>query len=205
MLLLISQAWHDVDDGVWQLIGFGLTFLAALVVGMVVTRLIRLASARGHLPQKMAVRLRRTFYWLLAFVMMAAVLQGTHLFDQAWAVVSAMLVAVALGFVALWSVLSNVVCALFILAFRPFRIGDRVEIVDPSDHKVGMSGVVSELSLMFTTLEADSEDEDTRVVFRVPNSVFFLKGVRVSFPKESEHTTFFDVPAQASRPEPRAR
>jgi small-conductance mechanosensitive channel len=44
---------------------------------------------------------------------------------------STALLAVALGFVAAWSILSNATSAVLVLILRPFRIGDTVELMDP--------------------------------------------------------------------------
>jgi hypothetical protein len=46
---------------------------------------------------------------------------------------------------------------------------------------------------MFMTIE-ESETDEERIITRVPNSAFFLKGVRVRIPHDGRATnTFFDV------------
>ncbi|MDG6404504.1 hypothetical protein QCD79_31475, partial [Pseudomonas quasicaspiana] len=40
----------------------------------------------------------------------------------------------AVAFFAMWSVLSNLLCAVLIYTIGPFRIGDVVEFVDKLDH-----------------------------------------------------------------------
>lgn len=51
----------------------------------------------------------------------------------------------------MWSVLSNLLCAILIFTIGPFRIGDMVELVDTLD-KPGVKGRVVAINLMFTTL-----------------------------------------------------
>ena len=192
-IFVAAAGWSAVDDGMIQVISVAVACLVALGFGIGAARLLGALARAGHLPPVMAARLRRTFWWLMIAVVAAALLQGTHLFDQAWAVLSGMLLALAVAFVALWSVLSNAVCALLILAFRPFRVGDLVEILEPGDRKQGVKGRVGELSLMFTTLEVELE-EGKRTVYRIPNSVFFQKGLAVTFDRPQNHDTFFHVP-----------
>jgi small-conductance mechanosensitive channel len=86
-----------------------------------------------------------------------------------------MVAMIAIGFVAVWSVLSNILCTLMLLIFRPFRVGDEVEIVDPA-MTAGLSGVVRNINLMFTTLRTSNDGEviDTQI----PNNLFFQKLVR---------------------------
>lgn len=190
------RSWSFEDPSLpWLLTGA--LFLTALVVGLGLTRALRVLVRTGHFPPTMAKRLTKVFWWFIAFLALATVLQNTRLFEQAWAVVSGITLALAVAFVALWSVLSNAVCALLILAFRPFRIGDNVEVIEPSDGKAGVGGRVYDLSLMFTTLEGEDAGA-SRTLIRMPNSVFFQKAVRVTFPRETTRTTFFDVREQGS-------
>lgn len=183
----LSQRWA------WTLVALALVFLVAIVLQIVAARVLSVLVRAGHLPQTMAGRLLTASRWLLVVVVVASVLQGTHLFDQAWAVLSAMLVAVAVGFVALWSVLGNVACAVLILIFRPFRMGDQIELLEPADLKTGISGKVTDLSLIFTTLALE-EDEDNIQVARVPNSIFFQKVIRVTLPRSLQHSKSFVQP-----------
>ncbi|MBL9037117.1 MAG: mechanosensitive ion channel, partial [Archangium sp.] len=71
----------------------------------------------------------------------------------------------AIGFVALWSTLSNILCTVLILMTRPFRIGD--ELTFPPDD---IEGRVVDLSFFFTTLRTN----DGRFI-NVPNTMFFQR------------------------------
>lgn len=144
----------------------------------------------GNLPPRMSQRLLQTFGWVLFMLVATVTLQQTGIFDKAWDVFSAILIATAVGFIALWSVLSNAVCAILILLMRPFRFNDRIEILEPADDKIGVSGRVIDLNLMFTTIEVEDRD-DALVLCRVPNSTFFTKGVRVTTPKSLHHSNSF--------------
>jgi small-conductance mechanosensitive channel len=85
-----------------------------------------------------------------------------------WGVLSTVLAMVAIGFVAVWSVLSNTLCTLVIMVFRPFAVGDEVEF--PQD---GVKGRVIDLNVFFTTLDAGDG-----TVMQVPNNLFFQKVMR---------------------------
>jgi len=79
-----------------------------------------------------------------------------------------MLALVAIGFVAVWSILSNALCALMLMLTRPFDVGDTIEIVPD-----GIKGKVVNFSLLFTTLR----ETEARVI-QVPNNTFFQKAIR---------------------------
>ena len=97
-----------------------------------------------------------------------------------WASLSAVLMLVALGFVAVWSILSNASCALFLVVFSPFRIGDEIEIIEASSldpDKPGLKGRVINISFIYTTLvETAPDGTENRV--HVPNNQLFQRAIR---------------------------
>lgn len=72
---------------------------------------------------------------------------------------------VAIGFVAVWSILSNVLCTFVLILFKPFAIGDEVEFPAES-----VGGKVVDLSLMYTTLKTSDG-----AFVQIPNNMFFQK------------------------------
>ncbi len=96
---------------------------------------------------------------------------------------------VAIGFVAVWSVLSNFLCTFVLVVFKPFSVGDEIEI--PADH---VKGRVVDLSLIFTTLQV-SEDETVLV----PNNVYFQ---RVFKRRVGRHTVALGEQLRQTEPPP---
>ncbi len=72
---------------------------------------------------------------------------------------------VAVGFVAVWSVLSNFLCTFVLILFKPFSVGDELEI--PADK---VQGRVVDLSLLFTTLRTPDGAN-----YLIPNNMFFQR------------------------------
>lgn len=167
-----------------------LTLLVAMLLSRGMARLIRRLATDGHLSAVMAGRLQLTRRWTVIVVAGLVVLQATGLFDNAWALLSAVLAAVAIGFFAAWSLLSNATSALLILAFRPFRSGDSVELVEPTNRTV-LGGKVTDINLMYTTLEETDEETGRVAALHIPNSLFFQKLVRVHTLHEPRTEPFF--------------
>lgn len=65
---------------------------------------------------------------------------------------------------------SNITASFFITLWRPFRLGDTVEILPES-----LKGRVIDRNLMFTALR-----DGTDCIIQVPNNLFFQKMFRVS-------------------------
>ena len=112
-----------------------------------------------------------------------------------WSTVMGALSLIAIGFVAMWSILSHMLASVLIVIFRPFEVGDRVEIVgdDP------VVGDVMDLNPVYTTLRA--ADGGT---FQVPNNVFFQKTLkRHALPASSERPATVTTPGEsAAVPQP---
>ncbi len=89
--------------------------------------------------------------------------------DTLLAVLGTILGLVAIGFVAVWSVLSNLLCAFVMVLFKPFAVGDEIELTGGD----GVKGTVVDLSLIFTTL-AVGKDE----TILVPNNLFFQRIIK---------------------------
>lgn len=161
--------WNELA----QTLPFELKTIASVAITIVVGTLLYLLARRGlsQLAKNGAVAeplvrlLRIILRWIFVTLMLLLVLQQLGVLDNVWAAVLAVGAMVAVGFVAVWSVLSNVLCTLLILIYSPFRIGDFVTI--PAE---GVSGEAVDLNLIFTTLRT----EDDQLV-QIPNNLFFQK------------------------------
>ena len=94
-----------------------------------------------------------------------------------WTALSGFVAVAAIAFFAMWSVLSNLLCAVLIFTVGPFRIGDVVELVDTLD-KPGVKGRVVAINLLYTTLIEAAEAGSGSSMVQVPNSLFFQRSVR---------------------------
>ncbi|RMU27684.1 hypothetical protein ALP32_04106 [Pseudomonas avellanae] len=153
-----------------------LILLAGYVLQRVVGGFLTGLGERYPLPPELLVPVRGGLRWLImgsafVFVLGRLGVSATVL----WTALSGFVAVAAVAFFAMWSVLSNLLCAILIFTIGPFRIGDMVELVDTLD-KPGVKGRVVAINLMFTTLIETPEAGGALV--QVPNSQFFQKSVR---------------------------
>jgi small-conductance mechanosensitive channel len=87
-----------------------------------------------------------------------------------WALLVGTITIIGVGFIATWAMTSNLTASFFLVLWRPFRVGQTVEILPEN-----LKGRVVDRNLMFTTLS-----EDSGSVLQIPNSLFFQKIFRVS-------------------------
>jgi small-conductance mechanosensitive channel len=148
---------------------FGPTAIAAIAV-LTTALLARRTRLRSLAPTVVRRRLglpKGVARWLfIAGLAIAALLILGIDLQGLWSTLVGALSLIAIGFVAMWSILSHMLASMLIVVFRPFGVGDRVEVVgdDP------VVGEVTDLNPVYTTLRAD--DGGT---LQVPNNLFFQK------------------------------
>lgn len=161
------------SDPVWKLsfeaMATVIVVLFAILLYLLASRLLAKLGQRSHLEESLVATLRIIVRWLFVILTAAAVMQVWEVLDQFWAAATAMVTLVAIGFVAVWSVLSNVLCSIILLAARPFRIGQRIAL-PPDDFE----GRVIEITLLHTVLKTDNND-----ILKIPNNLFFQRIMRI--------------------------
>jgi small-conductance mechanosensitive channel len=96
-----------------------------------------------------------------------------------WAVLVGAVTIIGVGFIATWAMTSNFTASFFLVLWRPFHVGQTVEIFPEN-----VKGRVVARNLMFTTLS-----EDSGSVLQIHNSLFFQKIFRVSGDQKTSLTS----------------
>lgn len=159
-MALAVESWSDVIQAAVVLLGG----VAAIVVGL--RALDALAKHRQFEP--MTFRPIRTLLKWLCIVLLASLLLKRFGFDLLTPL-STVLALVAVGFVAVWSVISNFLCTFLLIIFRPFRVGEFIELLGGD----GARGRVTELTNTHTVLE-----DDDGSIYCIPNNLFFQKPIK---------------------------
>lgn len=155
-----------------------LILLLAWLAQRILTRAIsRLGARYNMLPQELLLPLRGLLRWLIMGSALLLVLERLGVSATVlWTAITGFTAVAAVAFFAIWSVLSNMFCALLIFTLGPFRLGDTVEVIESAD-KPGVKGRVLAINLFYTTLQ-DLDEGAAGALLQVPNSLFFQKSVR---------------------------
>jgi small-conductance mechanosensitive channel len=145
-----------------------LVALGGLIANMIVRRALTLLAHRTNLTESDVQPLRRIMHWTVSLITCVLVL-GVFGFELGgvWAILSTLFAMIAIGFVAVWSILSHTSATVLILLLRPFHIGDIIELQSEN-----IKGRVVDLNFFFTTLQVDEH-----TTHQVPNNLFFQKVV----------------------------
>ena len=181
----IQQAREAVrtffDLELWSIIGQR----ALLIGGVVLVTLLILRVGRGlldrlqrarHLPDTVMLPIRRGLRALIVVLALILALQfaGFSMLTILTGL-GALLALIGVAFIAVWSILSNVACSLFLMIFKPFRIGDYVELVE-SAAGPNVGGRVTDVTMMYVVLREETDEGPAFV--QVPNNLFFQKTIR---------------------------
>jgi len=157
-----------VDPGTWPgAVSYGVIFV---FVAWMAGRAVRLAVHRalgGHVPRadptavKFLGQLARLSIYVVALLSFVYEIPVLRQLGGVW-LTSVGVVSVIVG-IAAQSTLGNLISGVSLLLYRPFRLGDRLQVMTPSGLE---SGSVESLSLGYTTLQTD----DNRKIV-IPNSV----------------------------------
>ncbi|WP_447594947.1 mechanosensitive ion channel domain-containing protein [Aquipseudomonas campi] len=173
--LELLTTWRDPLVRAGQVL---LILLLAWIAQRILTRAIsRLGTRYSMLPQEVLLPLRGLVRWLIMGSAVMLVLERLGVSATVlWTALTGFTAVAAVAFFAIWSVLSNMFCALLIFTMGPLRLGDTVEVIDSAD-KPGVKGRVIAINLFYTTLQ-DLDENAAGALLQVPNSLFFQKSVR---------------------------
>jgi hypothetical protein len=161
----VGESWLN-----WRMIGLdALTVLIALIVDRVLYAALFTLYRTGRLPLSTTRLLRRwTRAALVVLVVLTMVAIAGWKIDSLWTFLTTLLAMIAIGFVAVWSILSNLLATVVILIWRPFNVGEEVEVVPE-----GITGRIVDISFMYTTLKAADGSRTS-----VPNSLWVQKLIK---------------------------
>jgi small-conductance mechanosensitive channel len=141
------------------------TFINRLMAGS-----IRGLEQRLSLPEEALLgftRVMKGIVWLIAALLILS-LWGVSV-SGLWTLLVTTATIIGVGFLAVWAMISNATANLFITIWRPFQLGDTVELLPEN-----LKGRVIVRNLMFTVLR-----EENGARLHVPNNLFFQKIFRV--------------------------
>ena len=151
-----------------------LAWLGQRVLGRTLGQL----GERYPIPPELLLPLGTVLRWLILGSALLLVLERLGVSASVlWSALTGFAAVGAVAFFAIWSVLSNLFCALLIFTVGPFRLGDLVEVIESAD-KPGAKGRVVAINLLYTTLEETAENGASGALLQVPNSLFFQKAIR---------------------------
>jgi small-conductance mechanosensitive channel len=169
-----AHEWIDILVPGLQIVGI---LLVAWLLLVLVHRVLIRTAERYQLPIDLVRPVRNGLRWIIYGAASLLIMERLGVSATVlWTGFTGFVTVAAVAFFAVWSVLSNLFCAILIYSTRPFKVNDVVELIDSGD-KPGIKGRVIDIRLVYTTLE-DVTPEHQGALLQVPNSLFFQKALR---------------------------
>src|SRR5579872_2543108 len=163
--MIALSYWHGVLGDLklysWRIVGAILVLLLMLVVGQIVNSRVRHALSKttvGANPTVLIARAARAAVYFLGIIWILAIFSVS--FTALAAVVSVTALALSLS---LQDLLKSLIAGIYLLAERPFHIGDRITVA-------GVTGVIDDIQMRATFLHSDRGE---RIV--MPNQTVFTQ------------------------------
>jgi small-conductance mechanosensitive channel len=170
------QSWlHPSNLDAETILAAAAIVAAAWVLIVLVNRLLRRVSwrvaQRLHMSYEASLTVARAVTGLVLIIAAMAVLNlwGVNLAGL-WTVLISGAAVIGVGFLAVWTMVSNITASLFLTIWRPFHLGATIELLPEN-----LKGRVIDRNMMFTTVRDDAGN-----ILQIPNNLFFQKVFRVS-------------------------
>ncbi|UII79082.1 mechanosensitive ion channel family protein [Flagellimonas sp. CMM7] len=173
---------QDLTSYKTQILITVILLIIVLVLNSLSKRAIRRfgkTSAINMNNRKIIFYLSNLFFYGLAIVVITLI-WGVNL--QEFSVfISSTLAVVGIGFVAQWSILSNLTASVILFFSHPLRLGDRVRVMDKD---FDWTGKVEDISGFYLFMRTD----DGRKI-SIPTNLVIQKGIEILQPDEVVDTT----------------
>lgn len=159
-----------------------LVIAVALILVRLTKKAMRTIENRDWLPPTFVVITGNFLRWTIWITMVLLVLEIFGLpLKTIWAGLLSTVLIVAVAFFASWSVMSNILASMLLIAFSRIRVGDIVELRETKRDEVGMRGRVVDINLFFVTLQelaVEPEISSELAMTQVPCHLFFFRVTR---------------------------
>ena len=156
-------------------------FVAISLLRRISRQVIWRADRGRYLPYESLLTVTRVVtggLWLITFLVVLN-LWGINI-SGLWTLLISMAAVLGVSFLAVWTIVSNMTASFFLTVWRPFHLGQTVEILPEN-----LKGRVIDRNLMFTVLR-----DERGFVLQVPNNTFFQKMFRVA---DSRKKSLFEI------------
>jgi small-conductance mechanosensitive channel len=170
-----------------MVLGTVLLLIAAWIVILILNRLawkllkgIEQRAGFSYEALLNITRLVTSILWLIATLLIMN-LWGVSV-GGLWTLLVSAAAVIGVGFLAVWTIISNITASFFITIWRPFHLGHTIEVLPEN-----LKGRVVDRNMMFTVVR-----EEGGTLLHIPNNLFFQKMFRVSGNRELSHFEFLE-------------
>ena len=155
-----------------QIIATVVTLILFFILKRFADSLVNRFGQRAHFPKARVQLVKKYIDFLLATLVSVVIVSiwGVKP-DQIFLFISSILTVVGVGFFAQWSILSNVTAGIILFFSFPFKIGDRIRVMDKD---FPIEAEIKDISSFYTLLKTDSGAQ-----ISIPNNLLLQKAIEI--------------------------
>ena len=155
-----------------QIIATVVTLILFFILKRFADSLVNRFGQRAHFPKARVQLVKKYIDFFLATLVSVVVVSiwGVKP-DQIFLFISSILTVIGVAFFAQWSILSNVTAGVILFFSFPFKIGDRIRIMDKD---FPIEAEIKDISSFYTLLKTDSGEN-----ISVPNNLLLQKAIEI--------------------------
>jgi small-conductance mechanosensitive channel len=155
-----------------KLIYTGILLVAFIVLYVFFDRIVERTIKKEHLRKSRGKLIKKTLNYLLITtgIISLAFVWGINT-ENIIIFITSTLALVAIGFFAVWSILSNVLAGLIFFFTKPIRTGTEIEIMSEE-----IRGKITSMGTIFLTIE----DKEGNKIY-IPNNLLFQKVFKIIY------------------------
>jgi small-conductance mechanosensitive channel len=168
--------WFDQHNiNLTALLATAVIVIAAFALSRVIRRILpnslRGVAARLDFPYEIALTAARVLTGVMWVIVAMLLLEMWGIsVGGLWTLLVSATTVIGVGFLATWTMVSNITASFFIAIWRPFRLGDTIEVLPEN-----LKGRVIDSNLMFVVVR-----ESGGSVIQIPNNLFFQRMFKVT-------------------------
>ena len=154
------------------IVATGVTLIVYFVVKRFADSLVTKMGAKSEFPKARTQLVKKYIDVLLAALLLLVLISiwGVKP-DQIFLFISSILTVVGVCFFAQWSILSNVTSGIILFFSFPFKIGDRIRVMDKD---FPIEAEIKDISSFYTLLKTDSGAQ-----ISIPNNLLLQKAIEI--------------------------
>lgn len=156
----------------WELVGTAFVFVAIILLRIIAKSLVTRLRKNSRLtrPQKRMVLKYIDFFNFILLVILLITVWGVES-RQAFLFISSIFTVIGVAMFAQWSILSNVTAGIIIFFNFPFKIGDKIKVIDKDNP---IEAEIIDIKSFYTLLKTG---EGERI--SLPNNLLLQKAVLI--------------------------
>jgi small-conductance mechanosensitive channel len=168
--------WFDQHNiNLTALLATAVIVIAAFALSRVIRRILpnslRGVAACLDFPYEIALTAARVLTGVMWVIVAMLLLEMWGIsVGGLWTLLVSATTVIGVGFLATWTMVSNITASFFIAIWRPFRLGDTIEVLPEN-----LKGRVIDSNLMFVVVR-----ESGGSVIQIPNNLFFQRMFKVT-------------------------